>query len=292
MRALKTEVGSELVVLKREMKKQTVLGLLKPANKVGVNVILTGMSGSGKTTLLYSSMLGRFGKNPALEPTQSFNFERLMYLKKMLLVWDTSGHIAFINNLLPVMLSTIKFRAIVYVVNLLQGDKLIFDEVSNEIRSLLYNQQLSDCRFCILFNTFGTESDSWPKQPAEFASLLGLCYLPPQIDNRTKWFVVDTSKGFTDQGWRMAVEFILFGSMPNMPYYTNVPDFELTPIHYYHSQYDGVTPYGYTFSQIIPNNYINSTQDQNSPPQPTNTAATTTKPKTSILNKLFKRNKK
>lgn len=281
---------------KKKMSKQAVLGLLKSTGKMGVNVMLTGMTGSGKTTLLYSSMLGRFSENPALEPTESFNFERVMYMKKILLMWDTSGHIAFINNLLPVMFSTIKFRAVVYVVNLLQGDKLVFDEMNNEIRSLLYNQRLSDCRFCILFNTFGTESDSWPKQPAEFASLLGLCYLPPQIDNRTKWFVVDTSKGFTDQGWKMAVEFILFGSMPNMPYYTNVPDFELTPIHYYHSQYDGVSPYGCTFNQIVPYYYTNNTQDQNSPPPTTNTDADATnaktnKPKTSIFDRLFRKNK-
>ncbi|KAH8582914.1 ADP-ribosylation factor [Cryptosporidium sp. chipmunk genotype I] len=260
-----------------------MLNRLKSSGKAGMNVILTGMSGSGKTTLLYSSLLGRFSEVPKLNPTASFNFERIMYLKKLLLVWDTSGHIAFINNLLPVMLSTIKFRAIVYVVNLLQGDKLIFDEINNEIRSLLYNQQLSDCRFCILFNTFGSESDSWPKQPTEFANLLGLCYLPPQIDNRTKWFVVNTSKGFTDHGWRMAVEFILFGSIPNMPYYTNVPDFELAPIHCYHSQYDGTTPYGYSFRQFIPSDYINSLYYQNIPPP------ATTKPKTSKFAKFFKK---
>ncbi|KAJ1604547.1 ARF like small GTPase [Cryptosporidium canis] len=260
-----------------------MVGRSKYTNKVGVNVVLTGMSGSGKTTLLYSSLLGGLSENTPLEPTESFNFEHLVYLKKLLLVWDTSGHIAFINNLLPVMLATIKLRAIVYVVSLLQADKLVFDEINNKIKALLYNQQLVDCRFCILFNTFGTESDAWPKQPSEFASLLGLCYLPPQIDNRTKWFVVDTSKGFMDQGWRMAVEFILFGSIPNLPYYTNVPDFELTPVHYYHSQYNGITPYGYGFNQIIPTDYVNSLNYQ----EQAQTAHA--KQKTSKFAKLFKK---
>ncbi|OII75442.1 ARF like small GTPase [Cryptosporidium ubiquitum] len=264
-----------------------MFNLSRSISKAGINIIFTGMTGSGKTTLLYSSLLGGFDESPKFEPTESFNFERIMYLKKVLLVWDTSGHIAFINNLLPVMLSIIKLRAIVYVVNLLQNDKLIFDEINNEIRSLLYNQQLSDCRFCIIFNTFGSGYDSWPKQPAEFASLLGLCYLPPQIDNRTKWFVVDTSKGFTDNGWRMAVEFILFGSIPNMPYYTNVPDFELTPVHYYYSQYDGKTPYGYGFKQLIPSDYISNPNLESVPPP-----VVTKPPKTSRFAKFFKKNKK
>ncbi|KAH8742081.1 ADP-ribosylation factor [Cryptosporidium ryanae] len=226
--------------------------LFKQSRNFGVNIILTGLSDAGKTTLLYSSLFGGLETVPKLQKTESFNFEILNYMGKSLLIWDTSGDESFIKNLLPIMFSTIKIRAVVYVVSLLQGDKLVFDEINNELRSLLYSQQLSSCRFCVLFNTFGFTSDSWPKQPAEFASLLGLCYLPPQIDNRTKWFVVDTSKGFKDNGWRMAVEFILFNSIPNMPYYTNVPDFELTPIHSYYSQYDGKTPYGYNFRQIIP----------------------------------------
>ncbi|KAF7458999.1 putative ADP-ribosylation factor [Cryptosporidium felis] len=253
---------------------------------IGVNVVFTGHSGSGKTTLLYSSLLGSFEECPKIQPTESFNFERLVYLKKQLLVWDTAGHTAFIHNLLPVLLSSIKVRALVYVVNLLQGEKLVFDEISNDLRSMLYDQKLTECRFCILFNTFGSESTSWPKQPAEFANLLGLCYLPPQIDNRTRWFVVNTAKGFSDRGWRMAVEFILFGSMPNVPYYTNVPDFELTPVHYYYSQYDNYTPYGQNFRQFIPYDYINSLNNQNVQTPAIN------KPKSSKFSKLIKLFKK
>ncbi|KAK6588856.1 ADP-ribosylation factor [Cryptosporidium xiaoi] len=266
--------------------------LFKQNQKFGVNIVLTGLSGVGKTTLLYSSLFGGLEAVPKLQNTESFNFEILDYMGRSLLIWDTSGNESFIKNLLPIMFNTIKIRAVVYVVSILQGEKLVFDEINNELRSLLYSQQLSSCRFCILFNTFGFESDSWPKQPAEFASLLGLCYLPPQIDNRTKWFIVDTSKGFRDNGWKMAIEFILFGSIPNIPYYTNVPDFELTPIHSYYSQYDGKTPYGNYFQQIIPNTFghcpaQNITTDNNE-----QNIESQKKQKPSLFSRLFNRKKK
>ncbi|OII78257.1 hypothetical protein cand_034820 [Cryptosporidium andersoni] len=230
--------------------------------KTSLNIIFTGPKGSGKTTLLYSSYTSNFVNIPAFEPTKSLNFERINYNNQKLYIWDVSGHEAISSMLLPILYSSINVRAIVYVVNLLENNRDVLDIVSNELRGLLYSQQLSTSLFCVIFNTFGSESDSWPYSGADLAALLELCHLPPEIDIRTKWYVVNTAQGIADPGWKMALDFIITARAPPPTYYSNIPDAELTPIHLYFSQFQqGQILHPSRYEQIIPPyNKVDQTQ--------------------------------
>ncbi|KAL7068953.1 hypothetical protein ACR3K2_04860 [Cryptosporidium serpentis] len=230
--------------------------------KTRLNVIFTGPKGSGKTTLLYSSYTSNLDNIPAFEPTKSLNFEEINYKNQKLCIWDVSGHEAISSMLLPILYSSINVRAIVYVVNLLEGNRDVLDIVSNELRGLLYSQQLSTSLFCVIFNTFGSESDSWPCSGADLAALLELCHLPPEIDIRTKWYVANTAQGIADPGWEMALDFIITAKAPPPAYYSNIPDGELTPIHLYFSQFqqDQIL-HPSKYEQIIPPyNQVEQTQ--------------------------------